>query len=213
LGTFFQSGFYSILFHGVVLVGISMWPAMTDRSNDFAVDRNISSIEIFCSQQLSESAPIELKSTHDLIQSENYEIAKSEALSSSSLLPNVDPSEAELPKLELAPAPPQSPANIATHSPSDKVLGADSIPADFSENHPPEYPAAAVQLRLEGTTILKLLVGVDGKVKEVSIIQSSGHQVLDDAAIKAVEKWRGKPAQRFGMSISSEEILPIRFRL
>lgn len=86
-------------------------------------------------------------------------------------------------------------------------------PADFSANPPPQYPAAAVRQQLEGTVTLRLRVDPDGKVVEVEILESSGHRVLDLAAAEAVEQWQGKPAQRFGRAVASEEILPVRFRL
>ncbi|QEG38924.1 energy transducer TonB [Roseimaritima ulvae] len=86
-------------------------------------------------------------------------------------------------------------------------------PADFSANRPPQYPASAVRQRLEGTVTLRLRVDLEGKVVEVEILKSSGHQTLDMAAAEAVQQWQGKPAQRFGRSIASEEILPVRFRL
>ena len=84
---------------------------------------------------------------------------------------------------------------------------------DLSENRPPPYPPEAIARRLEGTVLLKLFIDERGKVVDVEVIRSSGHDVLDGAAVQAVRSWRGRPAYRRGKAVSSTETLPIRFRL
>ncbi len=86
-------------------------------------------------------------------------------------------------------------------------------PVDFSSNPPPQYPLDAARNGLEGTVLLRLRVDTAGKVTEVEIIESSGHDSLDRAAVEAVKRWKGRPARRFGRAIASEEVLPVRFRL
>lgn len=49
----------------------------------------------------------------------------------------------------------------------------------------PEYPFASVRLRETGTTQISLLIGIDGRVKESRVDESSGHQRLDDATLNA----------------------------
>lgn len=85
--------------------------------------------------------------------------------------------------------------------------------ADLSNNRPPVYPLEAVRRRLEGVVLLQLRISEMGKVENVELIKSSGHQILDDAAINAVATWQGQPAKRWGRSVESIERLPIRFRL
>ncbi|MEM6692542.1 MAG: energy transducer TonB [Planctomycetota bacterium] len=85
--------------------------------------------------------------------------------------------------------------------------------ADFSFNQPPDYPAEAVRQRMQGVVLLELKIGKDGDVLRVDLLESSGHEILDTAAIKAVLKWRGTPAKSWGRAVESTEILPIRFRL
>jgi periplasmic protein TonB len=213
LQTLFQPSLYSLLFHGVVLCGIAIWPAMPDRSFDFAINRNVPAIELIASQLPNEAPAFEVLSIKDSTDREEREVAQIVESSSSAFLTNVEPPETNVHQMGIPLPLPTIPTPVATHSPSDEVLGIHSIQADLSNNEPPMYPAIAVQSRLEGTAILKLQVGVDGAVQEVTVIESSGHQVLDDAAINAVKKWKGKPAQRFGINVGSEEVLPIRFRL
>ena len=55
---------------------------------------------------------------------------------------------------------------------------------------PPRYPRGAWRLHLEGTVILLAQVAPSGRVVAVEVEQSSGHPVLDRAAIRALEGWR-----------------------
>jgi len=88
-----------------------------------------------------------------------------------------------------------------------------SVRPDLSDNAFPEYPPAAVAQRLEGTVLLRLWIDATGQVQRVELASSSGHPLLDAAAVKAVRTWRGSPAERDHHPVATEELLPIRFRL
>ena len=89
----------------------------------------------------------------------------------------------------------------------------DKTPPDFSQNLPPAYPRQAIQDQLEGTVLLRLHVTDTGQIERVEVIESSGHAVLDQAAVEAVRQWQGQPAQQNGLPVATIERLPIRFRL
>ncbi|WP_145054254.1 energy transducer TonB [Lignipirellula cremea] len=111
--------------------------------------------------------------------------------------------------LRTAPSVTQPPAVAATVQ-----LGVETkTPPDFSSNQAPQYPAEAVRRGWEGTVMLELEVAASGRVGRVTILQSSGYPILDRAAVNAVQKWRGEPAQLFGAAIPTTEKLPVRFRL
>lgn len=57
---------------------------------------------------------------------------------------------------------------------------------------PPEYPAEARWESRTGSTVLRYRVTRQGKVSDVNIVHSSGHQDLDWAAIEAIRQWRYK---------------------
>jgi TonB family protein len=60
-----------------------------------------------------------------------------------------------------------------------------------------DYPPVAVKLGVQGVTKLKYLVGTDGLVQSVEILDSSGSGILDDASIAMVkDRWRFRPALR-----------------
>ena len=61
---------------------------------------------------------------------------------------------------------------------------------------------------------IRVLVDVDGVVQRAEIAESSGFDVLDDAAIETVRRrWRFVPARSSGTPIESWVLVPIRFAL
>ncbi len=63
---------------------------------------------------------------------------------------------------------------------------------------PPTYPIDSRRRHEEGTVVLSVLVATDGSVSEISVAQSSGSSLLDQAALGAVRKWRWAPLLRGG---------------
>jgi protein TonB len=53
----------------------------------------------------------------------------------------------------------------------------------------------------------------DGKASQVSIASSSGHEVLDEAAVEVVSQWHFVPAKRGGQAVESWVNVPINFNL
>lgn len=81
-------------------------------------------------------------------------------------------------------------------------------------NNPrPEYPRAAREAGWEGTVILRVLVLPDGSAGNVTLHQTSGHSILDEAALSAVKNWRFIPAMDGNFPMQSAVHLPIRFDL
>ena len=55
------------------------------------------------------------------------------------------------------------------------------------------YPKAAARLRIEGKVVIELVIDDSGHIVSTRIARSSGHTVLDRAALKAVAALRGLP--------------------
>lgn len=85
--------------------------------------------------------------------------------------------------------------------------------AAYLENPQPDYPPLARRMRLTGTVLLRVKVGVDGHPMEVTLQHSAGSDVLDQAALDAVRRWRFVPARQGDVPISAWVEVPIRFRL
>jgi protein TonB len=70
------------------------------------------------------------------------------------------------------------------------------------------YPPEAIARGLEGEGSLLLTLAEDGSISEVSIAVSSGHPILDQAAVRAAYAMA-----RVNWALSRELILPFIFRL
>lgn len=79
---------------------------------------------------------------------------------------------------------------------------------------PPSYPPQAVRENLTGVVELEILVGIDGKPIDVSVVRSSGHRLLDQAAIRVVKsRWKFQPAMSNGQPVQARGRVPIEFKL
>lgn len=79
----------------------------------------------------------------------------------------------------------------------------------------PAYPEEARRQGLAGKVIIKLEVLTTGQVGSATIERSSGHELLDDAAVEAVRQWRFIPARESasGNAIRCVTTVPLVFRL
>jgi protein TonB len=79
----------------------------------------------------------------------------------------------------------------------------------------PVYPKPAQQAAQQGTVVLKVQILENGRPGDISIASSSGHELLDNAAIAAVTKWRFVPAKdkQSGQAVACYSRLPVSFRL
>jgi protein TonB len=77
----------------------------------------------------------------------------------------------------------------------------------------PSYPSSALRQGIQGTTMLKVHVLIDGRVGDVVVQQSAGHPDLDQAAIDAVRRWRFEPARRGNDPVAMWVLLPVEFQI
>lgn len=70
------------------------------------------------------------------------------------------------------------------------------------------YPAEAIAQGLQGQVLIYLILDAGGQVAAARVEESSGHRLLDDAALRAVRALRSLPADA-----PRETLLPVNFRL
>jgi len=75
----------------------------------------------------------------------------------------------------------------------------------------PPYPMIAKQIRLQGTVVLRAMVGADGTIEQIQVI--SGHPILVQEAREAVRQWRYRPYFLNGMAIPVETEVTVKFVL
>lgn len=86
-------------------------------------------------------------------------------------------------------------------------------PMPLSHNKHPTYPDIAQRNRWTGTTTLELELDQSGRVIETRLIQTSGHDVLDQAAIDAAKTWRFTPATLDDRPVAATVRVPFPFTL
>lgn len=85
--------------------------------------------------------------------------------------------------------------------------------ADHLRNPTPPYPPIAKRLKLEGTVLVRVLVSPAGLPRKIELAHTSGVPVLDEAALRAVEKWAFLPARKGTEPIEAWVEIPINFHL
>lgn len=85
--------------------------------------------------------------------------------------------------------------------------------AAYLQNPQPSYPLSARRRGIEGKVLLRAEVRPDGLCGHVELKKSSGWEMLDQAAMQAVQGWHFVPARRGDQSIAAWVEIPITFRL
>jgi TonB family protein len=76
------------------------------------------------------------------------------------------------------------------------LRGSNVSPPRIIENPKPVYPLEARQKGYEGKVLLRVEVLTNGRVGKVEVAKSSGYELLDQAALEAMKRWRFIPAKR-----------------
>ena len=100
------------------------------------------------------------------------------------------------------------------------LLAKPSKPTEFSKSKakfggaiPLIYPLIAKKNEWEGTVRIRVVIQPNGLPETISIKKTSGHKVLDNAAIEAVRKTRFIPAKDGNIPVRSIVEIPIKFDL
>jgi protein TonB len=88
-----------------------------------------------------------------------------------------------------------------------------SYDAGYLNNPAPRYPIRAFRDQAQGTVIVRAQVLPTGESGTIELQESSGSELLDEAAIKAIQGWRFKPATEAGEPVEQWVSIPITFRL
>ncbi|MDY7037823.1 MAG: TonB family protein [Thermodesulfobacteriota bacterium] len=83
----------------------------------------------------------------------------------------------------------------------------------YKKNPHPEYSKMARRRGYQGTVVLEVLVNQEGKVSDLRLFQSSGHTILDRAAMVSVKKWLFEPGSRGDQKVNMWVKVPICFKL
>jgi protein TonB len=88
-------------------------------------------------------------------------------------------------------------------------MSEDAARARLLESVPPAYPQEGLAQKLHGPVVLRALIGRDGSVEDLKIVQ--GYFILGRAAIAAVKQWRFQPYTAGGHAVSTQTQITINF--
>ena len=76
----------------------------------------------------------------------------------------------------------------------------------------PEYSEEARKAKYQGTCVLWLIVGPDGRPRDIKVSRTLGLG-LDEKAVEAVKSWRFEPAMKDGKPVAVQINVEVSFRL
>lgn len=76
----------------------------------------------------------------------------------------------------------------------------------------PEYSEEARKAKYQGTVVLWMIVGPDGRARDIRVTRSVGLG-LDEKAIEAVKTWKFEPAHKDGQPVAVQINVEVSFRL
>lgn len=135
------------------------------------------------------------------------EISKPQPVALPEPEPAVESTEQDIKPVPVTEAPtkPQMPAGPVTLT-SELSVSCPSLTA-------PTYPAISRRMGEEGKLILRVELDESGRIENARVVDSSGYDRLDNAALDAVKSWQCRPAMRNGEPVRAVALQPFNFVL
>lgn len=99
---------------------------------------------------------------------------------------------------------------IAQHAP---VIAKPQLDSRYSDSFQPAYPSDERLAGREGRVVVRVLIGTDGRVKQVEQVSAPSAAFFDATRKRALEKWRFRPGTRDGVAVEVWETMAVRFVL
>ena len=93
------------------------------------------------------------------------------------------------------------------------VLTPAGIDDRYANAFQPPYPAAEERAGQEGVVTVRVLIGVDGRVKQVEQLAAASDAFWRVTERQALGHWRFRPATRDGVPVEQWKTMTVRFRL
>lgn len=86
-------------------------------------------------------------------------------------------------------------------------------PPSVTKRVQPVYPEEARLAGIEGKVVLKVVIQFDGTIGDIEVLESSGRDDFDQAAIECVRQWEFKPAMQSGIRVTMAARMTIMFEI
>jgi protein TonB len=73
----------------------------------------------------------------------------------------------------------------------------------YAANFQPDYPASERRAGHQGRVVVRVLIGVDGRVKQVEKVSAVSDAFFEVTERRALDKWRFKPGTRDGVPVET----------
>lgn len=124
----------------------------------------------------------------------------------------------------LVPTPPVDPLPYDPNPPGDSVIPSEPAPLPRADpvrteaeivpsGLQPDYPAAEQRAQNEGTVTVRVLIGIDGRVKSVEKVRAASDAFWRATERQALRHWRFRPATVDGKPIESRKTITVHFRM
>jgi TonB family protein len=84
---------------------------------------------------------------------------------------------------------------------------------EIIERIPPKYPRDAAENRVEGKVEMQFTVNTDGRVQDVTVLNSEPADIFDAVAVEAIKAWRFEPARKDGGPVPVQTKQTIKFEM
>jgi len=103
---------------------------------------------------------------------------------------------------------------VATDAPKKKAVAGEGTPTtvEILEKPRPEYTAEGRKLKIEGDVVLEIVFLANGGIQVNRVVSGLGHG-LDEAATRAAQQIKFKPAKRDGQPVDFPARVRIEFRM
>src|SRR6266850_1030207 len=103
---------------------------------------------------------------------------------------------------------------VATDAPKKKAVSGEGTPTtvEILEKPRPEYTAEGRRLKIEGDVVLEIVFLANGSIQVNRVVSGLGHG-LDEAATRAAQQIKFKPAKRDGQPVDFPARVRIEFRM
>ncbi|RJF94273.1 TonB family protein [Sphingomonas cavernae] len=105
------------------------------------------------------------------------------------------------------------PGTVVQDPPHNPIFVGPQIARKYLNAFQPPYPPGKQRLGEEGVVVVRVLVGADGRVKQVERVEAADDAFYEVTVSQALRKWRFTPATRDGVPVEGWREMTVRFEI